>query len=73
MGPLWQLDTNFTSLKIVYLNPKSNLRVGRIKKSASILPSVSVDPRSFSENLFLTQLLVILLHYFIQYSKEHEE
>ena len=29
------------------------------------LPSVSFDPRSFTENLFLSKLLLILLHYFI--------
>ena len=59
------LDTTFTSLKSVYLNPKSNLRVEYTKKSASILPSVSLDSRSFTENLFLSNLLHILLHYSI--------
>ena len=59
------LDTTFPSLKNVYLNPKSNLRVRYIKKSASILPSVSFDLRSFIENLFLSKHLLILLHYFI--------
>ena len=49
------LDTTFVSLKSVYLNPKSNERVGFIQKSASILPSVSFDPRSFTENLFLSK------------------
>ena len=37
---LWDpadLDTTFVSLKRVYLNPKSNERVGYIKKSASVL------------------------------------
>ena len=50
------LDTTFVSLKSVYLNPKSNERVGYIQKSASILPRVSFDPRSFRENLFLSKL-----------------
>ena len=31
----------------------------------STLPSVSFDPRSFIENLFLSKLLLTLLHYFI--------
>ena len=47
------LDTTFASLKSVYLNPKSN--DGYILKSASILPSASVDPRSFTENVFFEQ------------------
>ena len=37
---LWDpadLDTTFVSLKRVHLNPKSNERVGHIKKSASVL------------------------------------
>ena len=59
------LDTTFASLKSVYHNPKSNLRVGYILKSASILPSISFDPRSFTENLFRSKLLLILLHYLI--------
>ena len=44
---LWEsadLDTSFASLKSVYLNPKSNVRVGYTWKSALILPSVSFDP-----------------------------
>ena len=49
------LDTTSAGLKRVCLNPKSNVRVGYIKKSASILPSVSFDPRSFTENLFLSK------------------
>ena len=49
------LDTTFVSLKSVYLNPKSNVHLGYIYKSASILPSVSFDPRSFTENLFLNK------------------
>ena len=56
---LWDradLDTTLASLKSVYLNPKLNVRVGYIKKSASILPSVSFDPRSFTENLFWSKL-----------------
>ena len=60
---LWDctdLDTTFASLKNVYLNPKSNLCVGCIQKSPSILPSVSFNPRSFTENLFLSKLLLIL-------------
>ena len=77
MGPRWP-GNYLSSLESVYLNPKSNLRVGCIQKSASILPSVSFDPRSFTENLFLSKLLLILLHYFIifglkQYSKKHEQ
>ena len=59
------LDTTFASLKSVYLNPKSNVRVEYSQKSALILPSVSFDPRSFTENLFLSKLLHILLHYSI--------
>ena len=59
------LDTSFASLKSVYLNPKWNVRVGYTYQSASILPSVSFDPRSFAENLFLGVLLLILLRYFI--------
>ena len=35
------------------------------RKPASILPSVSFDPRSFTENVFVGKLLLILLHYFI--------
>ena len=65
---LWDradLDTTFASLKSVYLNPKSNLRVGYILNSASILPSASFDPRSFTENLSLSKFLIILLQYFI--------
>ena len=46
-------DTTFASSKSVYLNPKSNVPFGCIKKSASILSSVSFDPRSFTENFFL--------------------
>jgi len=49
------LDTTFASLKSIYLNPKSNVHIGYILKSASILPSVSFDPRSFTENLFLSK------------------
>ena len=52
---LWDradLDTTFESLKGVYLNPKSNLRVRYIYKSASILPSVSFHPLSLTENPF---------------------
>ena len=59
------LDTTFASLKSVYLNPKSNVRVEYSQKSASILPSVSFDHRSFAENLFLSKLLHILLYYSI--------
>ena len=32
-----------------------------------ILPSVSFGPRSFTENLFLSKVLLILFHYFIMY------
>ena len=56
---LWEradLDTTFASLKSVYLNPKSNVRVGHIEESASILLSVSFDPRYFTENLLLSKL-----------------
>ena len=49
------LDMTFASLKSVYLNPKSNVHIRYISKSASILPSVSFDPRSFTENLFLSK------------------
>ena len=77
---LWDfaLDSTFASLKSIYLNMKSNLRIQYIWKSALILPSVLFDPESFTENLFLSKLLPILLHYFIifgwkQYSKEHEQ
>ena len=59
------LDTTFASLKSIYLNPKSNLCIAYIQKTASILPSVSFNPQSFTENLFLSKLLLILLHYFI--------
>ena len=52
-------DTTFVSLKSVYLNPKSNVPVGYIYKSALILPSVSFHPRSFTENLFLSKLLFL--------------
>ena len=38
------LDTTFVSLKSVYRNPKSNVCIGYIYKSASILPSVSLPP-----------------------------
>ena len=65
---LWEsadLDTSFASLKSVYLNPKSNVRVGYTWKSALILPSVSFDPWSFTEDLFISKLLLILWHYFI--------
>ena len=46
--------------------------------SASILPCVSFDFRSFTENFFLSKLFLILLHCFFifgwkQYSKEHEQ
>ena len=58
-------DTTVAILKSVYLNPKSNVRVEYSQKSASILPSVSFDHRSFAENLFLSKLLHILLHYSI--------
>ena len=51
---LWDradLGTTFASFRklSVYLNPKSNLRVGAARKTSSILPSVSFDPRSFTE------------------------
>ena len=60
------LNTTFANLKSVYLNPKSN--DGYIQNwSASILPSVSVDPRSFTENFFLNKLLPILHYFIIQY------
>ena len=38
------LDMTFASLKSVYLNPKSNVHIQYISKSATILPSVSFDP-----------------------------
>ena len=71
-------NTTFASLKSVYFNPKSNLRVGYTQKSTSILPGVSFDPQSFTENLSLSKLLLIPLHYFIifgekQCSKEHKQ
>ena len=37
------LDTSFATLKSVYLNPKSNVRVGYIQKSALIFPNDSFD------------------------------
>ena len=43
------LDTTFSGLKGVYLNPKSNVLVGYIEKCASILPSVPFDPRSITD------------------------
>ena len=49
------LDMTFASLKSVYLNPKSNVHIQYISKSATILPSVSFDPWSFTENLFLSK------------------
>ena len=55
MGPRWP-GHYFSRLKSVYLNSKWKVRVGYFKKSASILPSVSFDPRSFTENLFLRKL-----------------
>ena len=78
---LWvrtDLNTTFASLTSIYFNPKSNLRVGYIQKSTSILPGVSFDPQSFTENLSLSKLLLIPLHYFIifgekQCSKEHKQ
>ena len=69
---LWDrddLDTTFASLKSVYLNPKLNVRVIYIQRSAEILPSVLFDPRSFTENLFLSKLLLIPLNYFIIFVK----
>ena len=59
---LWDradMDTSLASLKSVYLNPKSNVCVRYIKKSVSILPSVSLNLQSFTENLFLSQLWFI--------------
>ena len=60
---LWDrtnLDTTFASFKRVYLNPKSNLRVGYIWKSASIFPSVPFDLRSITDYLFLSKPLLII-------------
>ena len=48
--------------------PEINARVGYIKKSSSILPSVSFDLSYFTENLFLSILLLILLcSFFLSY------
>ena len=56
LGERADVDTTFVSLKTVYRNPKSNERISYIWKSASILPSVSFDPWSFTENPFLSKL-----------------
>ena len=65
------LDSTFASLKSIYLNTKSNLRIQYIWKSALILPSVLFDPQFFTENLFLSKLLPILLHYILSYLVEN--
>ena len=58
------MDTTFPCLKSFFLNPKSNVHIGYIYKSALILPSLSFDPDFLSENLFLRKLLLILKHLF---------
>ena len=59
---LWDhadMDTSLASSKSLYLNPKSNIRIGYIYKSTSILPSVSFNLQSFTENRFWSQLWFI--------------
>ena len=73
---LWDradLDTTFPSLKSVYLNSKSNLRVGYIKKSTSIVPGVSFDPRSLLEISFWANFYssyYIILSYLVKNSNQ---
>ena len=52
MGPDWPGHYFRQFEKRLPLNPKSNVPFGCIKKSASILSTVSFDPRSFTENFF---------------------
>ena len=73
---LWHhtdLDTTFASLKSIYLNPKSNIWQRQILldfNPLQSLPSVSLDPHSFTENLLFSKLL-ILSHYFIDLVKHN--
>ena len=54
------LDTSFVSLKSVYLNLKSNGTRQIHLEIRFNLPSVLLDFQSFTENTFLSILLLIL-------------
>ena len=68
LGTALTCKVAFSSLKRVYLNPKSNVCVEYIQKSASNLPSVSFDALSFTESANIYSSYYITLSYFVKNS-----